>query len=84
MSQHYATHHEPTGLGNCMTVMWLTCHPFLMGHSCGQLVFDWLGSYSPCSPPIASTQEVISVQNEVRPSPKLCCHYRNPALSPGH
>lgn len=50
MSQHYATHHKPTGLGNCMTVMWLTCHPFLMGHSCGQLVIDWLGSYTLCSP----------------------------------
>jgi hypothetical protein len=25
-----------------MTVMWLRCHPFLMGHSRRHLAFDWL------------------------------------------
>lgn len=57
MPQHYATHHKPAGLGNCMTVMWLRCHPFLMGHSGDHAAFNWLGSKVLCSPRIASTPE---------------------------
>lgn len=60
MPQPCTTHYNSAGLGNCTTVLWLRCHPFLMGHSCRHLRFHWLGSRS-CVPQVASSQVGTSV-----------------------
>jgi hypothetical protein len=59
--QPRTTDQQSAGLGNCTKMMWLRCHPVLMGHSRRRLRNHWLGTNILCPARITSSQVGISM-----------------------